>query len=298
MTVELVKKANLRGSGRRVSAGMKWSFLPKDRQITYLCVNADESEPPTFSNRVLMESDPHLLLEGILIAGYATRTAVAYIYLRGEFMEQFHILQRAVDEAYAAGYFGQNILGTGYNLECYLHRGAGAYICGEETGLIESLEGKRLAADQAAVPSQSGRFRKYRGEQRRNAGVPAADLFCRARLVAFEYREFKGHRCTASAAVQRPAATRRPLGLSCRELIYQRLRWRMRDGRKIKAVFRQDLDGRLTRRPVSRGRMASGPCRVATAGLPARLRRSARCDLLGLGTAAAAVVRRTWTLRH
>lgn len=142
--VEEVKKANLRGrGGAGFPAGMKWSFLPKDRKRTLLCVNADESEPPTFCNRVLMEHDPHQLIEGTIIAAFATQAQIAYIYLRVEFHEQFHILQNAVDEAYAAGYLGKNILGSGYSMDCYLHRGAGAYVCGEETGLIESLEGKR-----------------------------------------------------------------------------------------------------------------------------------------------------------
>lgn len=142
--VDEVKRANLRGrGGAGFPAGVKWGFLPRERKVTYLCVNADESEPPTFSNRVLMENDPHQLLEGILIAAYATRTTTAYIYMRVEFHEQFHILQRAVDEAYAAGWLGQNIQGSGYSCECYIHRGAGAYVCGEETGLIESIEGKR-----------------------------------------------------------------------------------------------------------------------------------------------------------
>lgn len=142
--IEEVKKANLRGrGGAGFPAGVKWGFLPKDRKRTLLCVNADESEPPTFCNRVLMEEDPHQLIEGTIIAGYATKTQVAYIYIRVEFHEQFHILQNALDEAYAAGLLGKNILGSGYDLECYIHRGAGAYVCGEETGLIESIEGKR-----------------------------------------------------------------------------------------------------------------------------------------------------------
>jgi NADH-quinone oxidoreductase subunit F len=106
--VDFVKQANLRGrGGAGFPAGVKWSFLPPDRETTFLCVNADESEPPTFCNRITIETDPHMLLEGILIAGFATRTNVAYIYMRGEFMEQFHVLQKAVDEAYAAGYFGK-----------------------------------------------------------------------------------------------------------------------------------------------------------------------------------------------
>lgn len=142
--VEEVKKANLRGrGGAGFPAGVKWSFLPKDRKRTLLCVNADESEPPTFSNRVLMENDPHQLIEGTIIAAYATQAQVAYIYLRVEFHEQFHIVQRAIDEAYAAGYLGEKIFGGDYSLDVYVHRGAGAYVCGEETGLIESLEGKR-----------------------------------------------------------------------------------------------------------------------------------------------------------
>ncbi len=142
--VEEVKQANLRGrGGAGFPAGVKWSFLPKDRTKTYLCVNGDESEPPTFSNRVLMENDPHQLIEGTVIAAYATRAQTAFIYLRGEFHEQFHILQKAIDEAYAANYFGQKVFGGDYSLDCYIHRGAGAYVCGEETGLIESIEGKR-----------------------------------------------------------------------------------------------------------------------------------------------------------
>ena len=142
--VDEVKKANLRGrGGAGFPAGIKWSFLPQEREVTLLCVNADESEPPTFSNRVLMEEDPHQVIEGTMIAAYATRAQIAYIYMRIEFHEQFHILQRALDEAYAAGYLGKGIFGGEFDLNVYIHRGAGAYVCGEETGLIESIEGKR-----------------------------------------------------------------------------------------------------------------------------------------------------------
>jgi len=142
--IEEVKNANLRGrGGAGFPAGVKWSFLPKDRSRTLLCVNADESEPPTFCNRVLIENDPHQLIEGAMIAGFATQAQTAYIYMRVEFHEQFHILQNAVSEAYAAGFLGKNIFGSDYSLDIYVHSGAGAYVCGEETGLIESLEGKR-----------------------------------------------------------------------------------------------------------------------------------------------------------
>jgi NADH-quinone oxidoreductase subunit F len=160
--VQEVKRANLRGrGGAGFPAGVKWTFLPKERKVTYLCVNADESEPPTFSNRVLMENDPHQLLEGIIIASYATQTTTAYVYMRVEFHEQFHIMQKAVDEAYAAGWFGKNVQGSGYSLDCFIHRGAGAYICGEETGLIESLEGKRgQPRIKPPFPAVEGLFRR------------------------------------------------------------------------------------------------------------------------------------------
>ena len=125
--IEDVKASNLRGrGGAGFPCGVKWSFLPAEREVTYLCVNADESEPGTFCNRVLMEEDPHQLLEGILIAGFATKTTTAFIYMRVEFHEQFHILQRALDEAYAADYFGKNVFGSAYSIDCYVHRGAGA----------------------------------------------------------------------------------------------------------------------------------------------------------------------------
>lgn len=159
---EQVKASNLRGrGGAGFPTAVKWSFLPKDRAVTYLCVNFDESEPGTFNNRYLVEHDPHLLLEGILIAGFATRATTTYIYIRVEFHEAFHILQQALDEAYAAGLFGRNILGSGWSMDCYIHRGAGAYVCGEETALIESLEGKRgWPRIKPPFPAIEGAFRK------------------------------------------------------------------------------------------------------------------------------------------
>ncbi len=141
---EEVKKAELRGrGGAGFPAGVKWGFLPPDREVTYLCVNCDEAEPPTFKDRTLVENDPHQLIEGILISGYATRTTTAYVYMRAEFHEQFHILQKAIDEAYKANLIGRKIMGSDFTMDIYIHRGAGAYVCGEETGLIESIEGKR-----------------------------------------------------------------------------------------------------------------------------------------------------------
>jgi NADH-quinone oxidoreductase subunit F len=122
---------------------MKWGFLPKDGKPRYLCVNADESEPGTYKDRLIIERDPHQLIEASVVSAHAIRSQLAFIYIRGEFHEGYRILQQAVAEARAAGYVGKNILGTGVDVEIVVHRGAGAYECGEETALIESLEGKR-----------------------------------------------------------------------------------------------------------------------------------------------------------
>jgi NADH-quinone oxidoreductase subunit F len=140
-----VKKSGLRGrGGAGFPAGMKWSFMPKDSaKPKYLICNADESEPGTFKDRVLMEKDPHLVLEGCLISCYAMGAARCFIYIRGEYVHSANILRRAIAEACAKGYAGKNILGSGWDCELTLHVGAGAYICGEETALMESIEGKR-----------------------------------------------------------------------------------------------------------------------------------------------------------
>ena len=143
--IETVKKSNLRGrGGAGFPTGMKWGFLPKDNpKPRYLCVNADESEPGTYKDRVILENDPHQLIEATVISSYAIGAKTAYIYIRGEFHEGYRSLQGAVLEAYAAGFVGRNILGTGADVDVHVHRGAGSYECGEETALIESLEGKR-----------------------------------------------------------------------------------------------------------------------------------------------------------
>lgn len=142
--IEEVKASNLKGrGGAGFPTGMKWSFVPQNTgKPIYLAVNADEGEPGTFTDRYMLLNDPHLLLEGILCACFAINSHTAYIYVRGEFYEQIQRLNAAIDEAKKAGYLGKNIQGSGFDLEVYVHRGAGAYICGEETGLLESLEGK------------------------------------------------------------------------------------------------------------------------------------------------------------
>ncbi len=280
--VELVKASNLRGrGGAGFPAGMKWSFLPPDREITYLCVNADESEPGTFNNRVLMEADPHQLLEGIIIAGYATRATRAYIYIRGEFHEQFHILQKALDEAYAAGLFGKGLFGEDYSLECYIHRGAGAYVCGEETGLIESLEGKR------GWPRIKPPFPAIEGLFRRPTVVNNVEtLCCLPHIVERGADWFKSigtpgsagpKLYTISGPVKRPGCYEAPLGLPCRELIFgDEFAQGMAEGKRVKGCIPGGLSvGILTE-----------------AELDAKLDFDdlQKYGLLGLGTAGAIVV--------
>ena len=143
--VEEVKKSGLRGrGGAGFPTGMKWSFLAKPEGVKrYLVCNADESEPGTFKDRYLMEKIPHLLIEGMISSSFALGANTSYIYIRGEYFYMVNILEKAIEEAYANGWLGKNILGTGYDLDLYVHVGAGAYICGEETALLESLEGKR-----------------------------------------------------------------------------------------------------------------------------------------------------------
>jgi len=143
--IEEVKKSNLRGrGGAGFPTGMKWSFIPKQSsRPKYLVCNADESEPGTFKDRDLMRYTPHLLIEGMVIGGFAIGSNIGYIYIRGEYTREAKLLDQAIEEAYAKGWLGKNIGGSGFAFDITVHRGAGAYICGEETGLLNSLEGKR-----------------------------------------------------------------------------------------------------------------------------------------------------------
>jgi NADH-quinone oxidoreductase subunit F len=142
--VAAVDASGLRGrGGAGFPTGRKASFLPKDRKPAYLCVNADESEPGTFKDREIMLRNPHALIEGILIMSFGIGATSAFIYIRGEYLTEFEVLRRALEEARSRGYVGRNVLGSGYDATVVLHRGAGAYICGEETALLSSLEGER-----------------------------------------------------------------------------------------------------------------------------------------------------------
>lgn len=144
--IDNVKASGLRGrGGAGFSTGMKWSFMPKDKKgkKSYLVINADESEPGTCKDRDIIRNEPHKIVEGALIAGFAMRADAAHIYIRGEFYNEALVLQTAIDEAYAHGLIGKNACDSGYDFDVFLHRGAGAYICGEETAQLESLEGKK-----------------------------------------------------------------------------------------------------------------------------------------------------------
>jgi len=237
----VVKDAGLRGrGGAGFPAGVKWSFMPKEKKGPhYLCCNADESEPGTFKDREIMRWTPHQMIEGCLIAAYAIQADHVYIYCRGEFSETNEIVGRAVEEAYEAGLAGKDILGSGVDIEVTVHVGAGAYICGEETGLMNSLEGRRgLPRVKPPFPAASGLFGKPTtinnvetlaavphiiqngAEWYRQWGTeksPGTKLFC-----------VSGH-------VKRPGNYELPLGFPLTELIYD-VCGGMREGRELKAV--------------------------------------------------------------
>jgi len=280
--VDVVKQANLRGrGGAGFPAGVKWTFLPKDRTRTLLCVNADESEPPTFCNRVLMENDPHQLIEGSIIAAYATKAQIAYIYMRVEFHEQFHVLQKAIDEAYAAGYLGQKVLGGDYSLDMYIHRGAGAYVCGEETGLIESLEGKR------GWPRIKPPFPAIEGLFRRPTVVNNVEtLSCVPHIVERGAEWFTGigpaHSTgpklfCISGPVKRPGCYEAPMTITVRELIEREdMGGGMLPGRRVKGVLP--------------GGVSMGILTADELDMKMDFEDPRKYGLLGLGTAAAVVI--------
>jgi len=156
---EEVKRSGLRGrGGAAFPTGLKWSFMPKQTdKPKYICVNGDESEPGSFKDRQIFEFNPHQLIEGTLIAAYAMGVGTSYVYIRGEYEKWIKLLQKALDDAYAKGYIGKNILGSNFSTEIYIHKGAGAYICGEESGLMESIQGNRgYPRVKPPFPAQNG----------------------------------------------------------------------------------------------------------------------------------------------
>jgi NADH-quinone oxidoreductase subunit F len=286
----LVKDAGLRGrGGAGFSAGLKWTFLPKDHPgPIYLCVNADESEPGTFNNRILMEQDPHQLLEGIAIACHAIRSHQAYIYLRWEYGKCYRVLDAAIRECYAAGLLGKNIQGSGFDLDVYLHRGAGAYICGEETGLIESLEGKR------AWPRIKPPFPAIEGLFRKPTIVNNVETLCCVKHILErgvdwfksigvqpdpnnprDQGSFGPKLYCISGHVNKPGCVELPLGVTARELIDEHAGgvWK---GRKAKAVVPGGISmGFLSADELDTPLDFAGPLKAGC---------------LGLGTAAVVVV--------
>lgn len=285
-----VKNSGLRGrGGAGFPTGLKWTFLPKDHPgPIYLAVNADESEPATFNNRILMEKDPHQLLEGIAIACHAIKSNAAYIYVRYEYGRSYRALQSAIDECYANGILGKNVLGSDFALDIRLHRGAAAYICGEETGLIESLEGKRAwPRIKPPFPAIEGLFRKptivnnvetlccvkqilARGgdwfkslgippdpNNPRDAGSYGPKLYC-----------ISGH-------VNKPCCVELPMGITARQLIEEHGGgvWK---GRQAKAVVP--------------GGISMGFMSAAEMDTPLDFNGPGKVGCLGLGTAAVTVI--------
>jgi len=240
--IEVVKASGLRGrGGAGFPTGLKWSFVPKGSpKPRYIVCNADESEPGTFKDRELMEKNPHLLIEGMIIAGYAIGSGLGYIYLRGEFEYIQHIIDKAIAEARAAGLLGENVAGSGYRFDLHTHLGAGAYICGEETALLSSLEG-------------------YRGQPRLKPPFPAVEglyacptvvnntetLMCVPHIIkngAAWYRQWGTEKSagtkvfSVSGPVKRPGNYEVPLGYSMKQLIEKDCGG-MVEGLKLKAVI-------------------------------------------------------------
>ncbi len=224
--VEAVKASGLRGrGGAGFPTGLKWTFMPPpdDPRPRFLAVNADESEPGTCKDRVLIRRHPHLLLEGILLAAYAIRAWAAYIFIRGEYVEEARVLQRAIDEAYAAGILGPNVLGSDFACDVHLTRGAGAYICGEETALMEATEGKR------GHPRPKPPFPAACGLWGQPTTVNNVETLCNVPFIVGEgparYRELGTEASPGnvlagvSGHVEKPGVFEVPLGTSIRELI-------------------------------------------------------------------------------
>jgi len=196
--IDEMKASGLRGrGGAGFPTGMKWSFMPKesDGRPHYLVVNADESEPGTCKDRDILRHEPHKLLEGCLIAGFAMGAHAAYIYVRGEYYNENSAMWKAIDEAYDKGLLGKNAAGSGWDFDVYMHRGAGAYICGEETALIESIEGKKVAP---SILRRGGSWFANLGLNEKNAGTK---LFC-----------ISGH-------VNQPCNVEEEMGIPLKELI-------------------------------------------------------------------------------
>ena len=240
--IEQVKASGLRGrGGAGFPTGMKWQFVLKDTpKPKYICCNADESEPGTFKDHVLMERNPHLLIEGCAISCYAIGAKVAYIYIRGEFFHVQQILEAEIEKAYQAGYLGTNIFGSGFDCDVFVHRGAGAYEAGEETALIESLEGKR------AQPRLKPPFPAVEGLYNCPTAVNNVETLCNVPLVVLNGAEWfaklgpeknGGPKLfCVSGHVKRPGVYEASMNTTLRELIYD-YAGGVRGDRQLKAII-------------------------------------------------------------
>jgi NADH-quinone oxidoreductase subunit F len=248
--IQKVTRANLRGlGGAGFPTGKKWSFVPRDTpKPKYLVVNADEGEPGTFKDRYILERDPHALLEGMLIAAHAIGSHKAYVYIRGEYFRPAQRLQRAVDEAYAHGWLGRNIQGTGFDLDVVIHRGAGAYICGEETALLTSIEGgKGFPRLKPPFPAVSGLFGcpTIVNNVETLACVPFILLHGAERFANLGTAKQGGTRLfCVSGHVARPGVYELPVGVTLRALIEDACGG-VRGGRKLKAVIPGGISAKI-----------------------------------------------------
>jgi NADH-quinone oxidoreductase subunit F len=242
--IDIVNQSNLRGrGGAGFPTGRKWSFVPMGEdapQPKYLVVNADEMEPGTFKDRLLLEGDPHQLIEGIIISAYAIQAGIAYIFLRAAYTDAHRRLKKAIGEAYAKGYLGENILNSGFGLTLILHESAGRYICGEETGLLNALEGKR------ATPRTKPPFPPVVGLWGKPTILNNVETICNVPHIiangAAWYRSLSrvadgGTKIYGvSGKVRRPGAWELPLGVTIREILEEHAGG-MRDGLNFRAVL-------------------------------------------------------------
>src|SRR4029079_9955584 len=250
--IEQVKASGLRGrGGAGFPTGMKWQFVRRDTpKPKYICCNADESEPGTFKDHVLMERTPHLLIEGCAISCYAIGAKVAYIYIRGEFFHVQQILEAEIEKAYKAGYLGKNIFGSGFDCDVFVHRGAGAYEAGEETALIESLEGKR------AKPRLKPPFPAVEGLYNCPTAVNNVETLCNVPLIVLNGAEWfasigpesnAGPKLFCSSGhVKKPGVYEASMQTTLRQLIYD-YAGGIRGDRPLMAFIRGGAPGRLMR---------------------------------------------------
>lgn len=240
--IEEVKNSGLRGrGGAGFSTGLKWSFIPKETSMPkYLICNADESEPGTFKDRDILRYDPHTLIEGMIIGGFAIGSQEGYIYIRGEFTQEAKIVSEAIQDAYKEGILGNNVLGTGKSFDLHVYRGAGAYICGEETALIESLEGKR------GHPRNKPPFPAIQGFNKSPTIVNNVETLAAVPYImkfgASGYRKFGTEKSAGTKLfsvcghVKKPGVYEVPMGISFKRFLYETCGGPL-DGREFKAVI-------------------------------------------------------------